>query len=216
MGDRVRKPVEVRVQPEAHLREVLGARSVVLPQVKAAAHFGVVVEQPGRQILKVERQERIRVLPEKRWKGTDHIATVRPQLLPGVGESMRPVGSPDRDDKRGPAAKLVRGPFRRQNGNTVERRTLPLDPVVGERERLDAVAAQAGERAAPEPARTHQDDVASAGKPIELVTLRCAHLGRVARQQRVELPPLHLYQMVFPPSTTRFAPVTNAAASEQR
>ena len=44
---------------------------------------------------------------------------------------------------------------------------LPLEAAVRECERFDAVTAQTGESAGPEPAGAHQDDVASIREPIE-------------------------------------------------
>ena len=45
--DRMRQPVEVGVEPEAHLRDVLGARRVVLPEVERAADVGALRRAPA-------------------------------------------------------------------------------------------------------------------------------------------------------------------------
>src|SRR5579862_3862390 len=129
---------------------------------------------------------------------------------------MRPAGSPDRDDEYGPWTERSRSRLRRKDDETIDQEALSADPVVGERQWFDAVQAQAGEGAAPEPAGAHQDDVASTREPVErfgrasrsvLDRLREQLLQFARSVGHVRSSPEQPHQHVRPPSMDRIAPV---------
>ena len=176
------------------------------------------LEHPRRQVLEVERQQRVRRTSRTAaGNGQHHVAAERPQLLPRVGEAMRPVGAPDRDDERGACGRTrarrprATAPARRRRRAVPVRARCRRRPAV--RRRAGAARRGRGDRARPAPMRTM-------GRPPDRRSNSRASAvpgrGSVPREQRVELRACRRHQIVFPPSTTRLAPVTNAAASEHR
>src|SRR5579862_6078202 len=129
-------------------------------------------------------------------------------------KSMGTVGSPDRHDEGRAIAELLSCGGRRQYLDATHAR--PECCVVRERQRLDAAAAKARKREAPKPPRAHQDERTSLRQAIEFALLPDSGGGQITGEQRLQFVVRHRYQIVFPPSTTRLAPVTNDAASEHK
>ena len=128
---RVRQPVEVRVQPEAHLCEVLGTRARRLPTDRARERRRC---GPRAPLTAGPAGRRGEAHPSTSRRALESEQTTsqpsRSQLLSRVSESMRTVGTPDRDDECGLTAKLACGRLGRQDRTArpacVPCRSIPL------------------------------------------------------------------------------------------